>query len=67
MSSVVEVATQGEPERVLAAVLERLRVGSRGVYAVTIQHDPGCPCVTGKQPLAACSCELVRVSRRRVR
>lgn len=67
MSGALEVATLGDPARVLTAALDRLRVQDGGVYVVTVAHDDGCPCVTGRHPLRACTCEIVRVSRRRVR
>jgi hypothetical protein len=62
---VVEVATGGNPLRVLAT-LETLRVEDGRVYEVTIRHDPSCPCLTGT-PLAGCTCEVLGVERKRVR
>ncbi len=63
---VIEVATLGDPARVLSAALDRLRLEAGGVYQLTVAHDDGCPCLSGR-PLPACTCEIIRLSRSQIR
>jgi hypothetical protein len=59
-----QVVTGGRPVEAVAQAVRDLAGG--GVYSVAIGHDDGCPCLHGR-PLAECSCEVVRLTRRRVR
>ena len=63
----IEVATGGDPGRAIRAALREIRFGGHGVYRVTVEHDDGCPCATGQWSVRVCTCEVVHVSRERLR
>jgi hypothetical protein len=60
-----EVACGADPTRALVRALAEVRAIRAGeVWSVGIGHDDGCPAIdTG--PMAACTCELVRLEARR--
>ena len=60
----IDVPTAGRPEEAIAAATAQ-RVESGASYRATVAHDTGCPCLAG-QALRTCTCEIVRVTWRRV-
>jgi hypothetical protein len=60
----VEVPTGGRPDEALASAAARW-VQPGASYKFTVAHDDGCPCVTGRS-LPACTCEIVRLTGRRL-
>lgn len=60
----VDLHTAGRPAEAIAAAAAR-RVEPGGQYRATVAHDTDCPCLVGRA-LSACTCEIVRVTWRRV-
>ncbi len=60
-----EVACGIDPTRALVQALDELRAIRAGqVWRIGVRHDDGCPAIdTG--PMAACTCEIVRLEARR--
>jgi hypothetical protein len=61
-----EIATGGHPQQAAAEALTRLRLDG-GVYRMGIAHDDNRPCLTHGRPLHGCTCEIIRIVRRRLR
>jgi hypothetical protein len=62
----IEVATGGDPVRAFMEAIDRRRVRA-GVYRMSVAHDDGCPCVTHREPLTGCTCEILWITRERLR
>jgi len=60
-----EMATAGRPAEALAAAALDLALGPY-VLELTVAHDDGCPCTTGRNPMAACTCEVVALEGTRI-
>jgi len=54
------VATGGDPAGAIERVVrEYARPGD--LLFSYVKHDDDCPCVEGRRPMAACTCELVEL------
>lgn len=62
---ILEVATGGQPEKALDEAVMGL-VDGPYLLSVGVAHDDECPCAGGTRPMAACTCELVRLEVRRL-
>jgi hypothetical protein len=63
----IEVATAGDPVGALATAAAKLRLEQGGVYRMSVSHDDSCPCVTRREPMTACTCQIVWVTRKKLR
>jgi hypothetical protein len=61
----LEVATGGDPARVLVRAVLALPRRRGEVWTVAVRHDDGCPALDAGGPMAACTCELVELRARR--
>ncbi len=63
-SETLNVPTGGQPDVAVSSVTAQL-VEAGGAYRASVGHDAGCPCLSGR-PLRRCTCEMLRVTWRRL-